>query len=169
MAGAENRGGRSRSQYVRTNSEKTYTYVDGTAVRKLETSPARHPEQHRTASTSTETKKNRERALTMNLGYVLFLTVAAVVSVSMCVNYLQLQVKETRLQKQVTSLAAELDSAVLENNSDYNRIMMNVDLEHVKDVAMNELGMSYVKKSQIVSYEATEGDYVRKYADVPTE
>ena len=105
----------------------------------------------------------------MNLGYVTFLTAAAVISVLMCVNFLQLQAKGTKLQKEVTSLETQLNSAILENNSDYNRIMTNVDMEHVKDVAMNELGMVYAKKSQIVTYEMEDNDYVRQYSEIPAE
>lgn len=169
MARVESRGGYNRSQYRRTENGRTYAYVDGTAVRKLETLPAETTKRRQTPSTSLSTKKNRERALQMNFGYVLFLTAAAVATVFMCVTFLQLQAKGTRLQEQVTVLEAKLDAAILENNSDYNRIMTGVDMEHVKDVAMNELGMIYAKKSQIVTYEANDGDYVRKYSDVPTE
>lgn len=169
MARVENRGGYSRSQYGRTENGRMYAYVDGTAVRKLQTVPAETTERRQTPSTSLSTKKNRERALQMNLGYVLFLTAAAVATVFMCVTFLQLQAQGTRLQEQVTVLEARLDAAILENDSDYNRIMTDVDMNHVKDVAMNELGMIYAKKSQIVTYEANDGDYVRKYSDVPAE
>lgn len=46
----------------------------------------------------------------------------------------------------MTALAAQLDADILENDSDYNRIITNVDMEHVKDVAMNELGMGSGKE-----------------------
>lgn len=170
MARTEIRGGAGRSQYGRTENRRTYAFVDGTAVRKVQQAPQRRPERQQTPKkTSLATKKNRERALQMNLGYVLFLTAAAVVTVCMCVNFLQLQARGTKLQKEVTALETQLDAAVLENNSDYNRIMTNIDLEHIKDVAMNELGMVYAKKTQIVTYESQNGDYVRQYSDIPTE
>lgn len=169
MARTENRGGTSRSQYGRVQNRRVYSYVDGTAVRKLDYAPAGRPERKQNPKTSLATKKNRERALQMNLGYVLFLTAAAVVTVFMCVNYLQLQAKGTKLQKEVTALETQLDAAILENDSDYNRIMTSIDLEHIKDVAMNDLGMIYAKKTQIITYESQNGDYVRQYSDIPTE
>ena len=43
-----------------------------------------------------------------------------------------------------------------------------MDLEHIKDVAMNELGMVYAKKGQIVYYESASEDYVKQYQDVPS-
>lgn len=169
MAEVRERRGTDRSQYSRTGNSRTYAYVDGTAVRKLAPAPAKRPQKRETVRTSNTAKKTRERALAMHTGYVLFLTAAAVITVFMCVRFLRLQAQGTRLQKQVTALEIQLDAAILENESDYNRIMTSVDMEHVKNVAMNELGMVYAKKSQIVTYESQNGDYVRQYAEVPAE
>ena len=80
-----------------------------------------------------------------------------------------LQAKGTRLQKQVTALETQLDQAKLENDSNYNQIMAGVDMEHIKDIAMNEYGMTYAAGSQIVEYELQDSDYVRQYSDVPEE
>ena len=169
MAKIERMDGTMRSQNRKTQSGRVYTYVDGTAVRKLQTAPAKSPQKKQRPQTSTRTKQNRERALSRNFGYVTFLTVAAVASVLMCVNFLQLQAKGTKLQKEVTTLETQLNAAILENNSDYNRIMTNVDMEHVKDVAMNELGMVQAKKSQIITYKMDDNDYVRQYSEIPSE
>lgn len=169
MARVENRGGVRRSQYVRTENRTTYTYVDGTAVRKVAEVPGRKPQRRQKQSTSLATRKNRERALQMNLAYVLFLTAAAVITVFMCVNFLQLRAEGTILQKQVTALEAQLDEARLQNDSDYNQMMNSIDMEHVRDVAMNQLGMVYAKKSQIVTYQVSDSDYVRQYTEIPEE
>ncbi len=168
MANTRRNVGAGTGRPGKTEDRSMYAYVEGTAVRQLETVPERQPRE-RTPSVSTSTKHNRERALQMNLGYVLFLTAAAVVTVFMCVNYLQLQAKGTRLQREVTALETQLDAAVLRNESDYSRIMAGVDMEHVKDVAMNELGMGYASKSQIETYTIEDSDYVRQYSDVPEE
>lgn len=168
MAGTMKKGGAAHSQYKKEEYGRVHAYVDGTAVRRLD--PVPEKVQKRPApQVSAETKKNRERALQMGVGYVLFLTAAAVVTVFTCVNYLQLQAKGTRLQKQVTALETQLDAAKLENDSNYNRIMSSVDMEHIKDVAMNEYGMTYAAGSQIVEYDLKDSDYVRQYSDVPEE
>ena len=39
------------------------------------------------------------------------------------------------------------------------------DLEEIKRVAFQELGMTYPKEGQIVTYEASSYDYVRRVAD----
>ncbi len=166
MAGAEKK----RETGKRKDS---YEYVDGSVVRKVQ------PEQSygqtgknqtkKRQKTSRATRKNRERALQMNFGYVLFLAAAGAITVFMCVNYLKLQAENTKLRREVTSLEVNLDEAKLENDADYNRIMANVDMEHVKDVAINKLGMDYAKKGQIVTYSGIDSDYVRQYTDVPEE
>ena len=168
MARAERQGAARLNLYRRTASRRVYPYIDGNAVRKAQPLPEKR-QTRKTPSTSLATRKNRERALQMNLGYVIFLTAAAVATVFMCVTYLQLQAKSTMLNKEVTSLEAQLDAAILENDADYNGIMTGIDMAHVKDVAMNELGMDYASKDQIVTYEESGSDYVRQYTDIPAE
>ncbi len=158
------------SRRVRTTSRsqgQVRTYVDGNTVRKLQEVPAKKA--GKKSSVSTATRQRRERALQMNLSYVAFLAVAAVVTVMVCINYLKLQSRSTTYQKTVTSLNTQLSELKLENDSQYNRIVSSVDLEHVKDVAMNELGMTYPTEDQVYTYDATENDYVKQYQDVPTE
>ena len=145
------------------------TYVDGNTVRKLQAVPGRKEERRTGTSASRATRRNRERALQMNFSYVAFLAVAAVVTVMVCINYLKLQSQSTTYQKTVTSLNTQLSELKLENDSQYNRIVSSVDLEHVKDVAMNELGMTYPREDQIYEYSASENDYVKQYQDVPAE
>ena len=167
MAGVNKRNKAGYSRNDNIDNRARYAYVDGNVACKLQPEPVK--EQPNKNQTSHATKQNRERALQMNLGYVLFLTAAAIVTVLMCVNYLKLQAESTKLRKEVTTLEVSLDEAKLENDSDYNRIMANVDMEHVKDVAMNKLGMNYAKKGQIVTYSSIDSDYVRQYTDVPKE
>lgn len=169
MARTESVRGQSRSQQRRTQNGRTYVYVDGTAVRKLQQAPAEEKRQRQTPSASRRTRKNRERALQMNFAYVAFLAAAAVLTVFMCVNFLQLRARGTKLQKEVTALEAQLDAAVLENNSNYQGIITSVDMDHVRDVAMNELGMQKATKDQIVTYEVDDSDYVRQYSEIPAE
>lgn len=172
--------GRRGQTRTKNRSQDVYTYVDGTAVRQLDVAP--YPagrelpaeqefpaEQEPKREVSAATQRNRERTLQMNLPYVLFLTAAAVITVFVCVNFLQLRAKNTILQEDVASLEADLDSAILENDSEYNRVMNSVDLEYVKEVAVNELGMQLATTSQIVTYTVEDSDYVRQYSEIPEE
>ena len=54
-----------------------------------------------------------------------------------------------------------------ENDALQTRIDTYVDLDHVYQVATEELGMVYANKDQILLYNKTESEYVRQYEDLP--
>ena len=140
-------------------------YVYGNTVRKER--EAARPVREQNASISRQALMNRERSLQMNLRYVVFLTVAAVLTVAICVNYLKLQAQYTSLQKDATRLETSLSELKLENDARYNRIISTVNLEEAKEAAMERLGMVYASEDQIVEYLETERDYVKQYQDLP--
>ena len=47
--------------------------------------------------------------------------------------------------------------------------MTSVDLDYIKDVAINELGMVYAREDQVILYENTTRDYVRQNGEIPKE
>ena len=116
---------------------------------------------------SPEVAAARARALQMNLGYVIFLTLAAVICVAVCVNYLKLQASYTTLQKTSTRLETQLCTLKISNDTEYNRVVSSVDLEEIKERAIGRLGMVYKTSDQIVTYEVPDNDYVRQFQAVP--
>lgn len=138
------------------------SYAEGNTLRTMDL-----PVSSQGRTLSEQTSRNRERTLQMNLGYVLFLTIAAVLTVMVCVNYLKLQSSCTALQKESTRMESSLNALRLENDREYNRIMSSVNLEEIKQTAIDKLGMVYIKADQIETYDASGSDYVRQYMDVP--
>ena len=116
---------------------------------------------------SSQALANRERSLQMNFGYVMFLTIAAIITVLVCVDYLRLQARYTTIQKESTRLEATLGSLRISNDAEYNRIISSVNLEDVKETAIEKLGMVYASEEQIVPYDAQVHDYVRQYQALP--
>ncbi len=169
--------GRTTGGQQRTSSRRyqTRTYIDGNTVRTVETEVRPRQQQPRRVQkavrpgTSKRTRRNREKALKMDLGYVAFLAVAASVSLFVCVNFLQLQAESTSHRKSVASLTSEYSELKLANDTEYERALASVDLEYIKDVAMNKLGMVYATQGQIITYDSQASDYVRQYEDVPTK
>ena len=53
------------------------------------------------------------------------------------------------------------------NTTKYNAIMNSMNLEEVRDVAMNELGMVYATADQVVSYKNPANVSVKRYAEIP--
>ena len=116
---------------------------------------------------SHETRKNREKARHMSIGYVTFLMVALVACAFFLVNYIQMQSELTARITEVSRMESELNSLKLANDEEYSRIISSVDLAYVKDVAINELGMQYAEEGQVVTVETQGDDYVRQYAQMP--
>ena len=69
---------------------------------------------------------------------------------------------------QVAAIGADADLKA-ENDEAYKRLSTSVDLESVKKTALEELGMSYVKESQIVYYSVGDDDYMNQYGDIPAK
>ena len=86
-----------------------------------------------------------------------------------CVNYLQLQAEVTSRAKNIASLETQLEELRKENNDNYTRIMTSVDLDYIKDKAINELGMVYANEDQVILYDGGTRDYVRQNSEIPKE
>ena len=143
------------------------SYVYGTSARKeaVRLQPERHVEQ--TKELSQRVRQNRSRALHMNKGYVVFLAVAAFVTLIACTQYLQLQSEITNRSERITELQQELANRKEANTTRYNAIMNSINLEEVRERAMNDLGMVYAQEEQVITYKNPANVSVRQYADIP--
>ena len=54
-----------------------------------------------------------------------------------------------------------------DNDARLKRIETSVDLDYIKDVAMNQLGMKYAQEGQIVYYTVDNSNYMNQYSDIP--
>jgi cell division protein FtsL len=148
-----------RNRVVRYTDE----VVEGNTVRVAQVLPQVREKEIR----RTQIEAVRELSLSMNLRYVLFLTVAAVAVVTICVYFLKLQAISTKLQKRTVSLQTTLKDLKMENDIVYNEILSSVDLEKVRETAIDELGMSFPSQTQIAYYDAASSDYVKQYEEIP--
>ena len=105
----------------------------------------------------------------VNVLYMIFLAAASCMVLWSCVNYLQLQAETTSRVKHIASLEMELEDLRKENNDNYTRIMTSVDLDHIRDVAINELGMVYAEPNQVILYDGGTDDYVRQNGSIPPD
>lgn len=153
---------------VRSYGNK-HAYVHGNTVHKAMPAqrPVYTPDKIQRPSVNNQVRRNREKALQMNLPYVILLTIAAVITLCICVNYLHLQSSITTGIHSIEEQEAELEHLKNENNALETRINTSVDLDHVYKVATEELGMVYANKDQILHYDKTESEYVRQNEDIP--
>lgn len=140
-------------------------YVDGNTARELDVRTAIHEKQKKPLSNTA--RKNREKAHHMNIGYVLFLAAALVISGRILINYIQLQFDMSDHVKQIADLENQLNTMKQLNDDEYTRIVSNIDLEEIKRIAIGELGMIYATEGQIITFANEGSDYVRQYKDIP--
>ena len=152
----------SNNAYRRTNQ----MYVQGNTARKLQAVPSQY-ERTTIKKDNRAVQKNRDKALHMNVGYVLFLVAAMMMAGLMLTWYLTLQSDITNSIKNVARLESELNSLKLDNDERYSRINSDINLEEVRRVAIQELGMQYAREGQIITYNGEDNDYVRQTGDIP--
>ena len=139
------------------------TYVHGNVVRQ-ETAPVQERTQTRSPRHS---RGRRHKVLHMNRGYVAFLAVAAVVALFVCVQYLQLQTEITKNSQYITSLQREIANVKEENTTKDNEIMNSMNLEEIREKAINDLGMVSAKPEQVIEYQSPEEESVKQYSGIP--
>lgn len=122
--------------------------------------------EYRKKNTNTA-RKNREKAHHMSFGYVLFLAAALMAAGVILTGYIGLQADITGSIKHISSLESQLNSLKLQNDENYSRITSNIDLEEVKRIAIQELGMKYAEEGQIITFSGEGSDYVRQVGDIP--
>ena len=111
--------------------------------------------------------RNREKALKIDLKFTMFMCFALLAIVLSCVLYLSTQTKIAQKNSNISALRSELGTLVKENTSMSERINDLLDLDYVREYAINTLGMVYPNKDQIEEYTSSENDYVKQYQDIP--
>lgn len=149
---------------MKTTRQNAY-YVQGNTVRKAQ--PVRQMSERPQKRVSNSVRKNRERAKHMSAGYVLFLCAALVSAGIILVYYIGLQSDITNSVKHIAALERQLNGLKVANEENYSRISSSVDLEEIRRIAIQELGMQYAKEGQIISFASENSDYVKQMAEIP--
>ena len=153
----------SNNQRGRTKEQRE-NYIQGNTVRKLEL--AAELEIAAPKKLSHSTRKNRDKALYMNLGYLLFLAAALASAAFVLIGYIRLQSEITLTVKHIANLESEVNNLRLSNEEEYNRAISSVDLEKIRQVAIGELGMRYAKEGQIINVSGEGSDYMRQLSQI---
>ena len=141
--------------------------IEGNTARKVQT--LEYPSRERQPERRERRHAEKSNVQYVNVLYLIFLAAASCMVLWSCVNYLQLQAETTSRVKHIASLETELEDLRKENNDNYTRIMTSVDLDHIRDVAINELGMVYAEPNQVILYDGGTDDYVRQNGSIPPD
>ena len=142
-------------------------YVHGNTVRKIQ--PERRTTEAPKKKVNNTVRRNRERAKHMSPGYVLFLWAALVATGMILVYYIGLQSDITNSVKHISTLERQLNDLKVANEENYSRITSSVDLEEIRRIAIQELGMQYAQEGQIISFASENSDYVKQMAEIPQQ
>ena len=152
-------------------------YVNGNTVRQMEAMPVRQPtkrpdrkqlEEHkRRKIRRNAARRNRARMLYMSKGYVSFLTVCVAIVAFAAVSLIQIQSQLTQRMENIAALESQITDLKADNDARYKEIVTSVDLEYIKDVAMNQLGMQYATEEQVIYYSVENNNFMDQYSDIP--
>ena len=141
-------------------------YVSGNVVRK---EPVALPRENGNVTRSNQQRRRakRNQVLHVNRAYVVFLAVATIVALMVCVLYLQLQSNIIKRSQYITTLQKDIAVMREENTTKNNEIENSMNLEQIRDEATNRLGMVYATSEQVIEYSSPEEDSVKQYTVIP--
>lgn len=157
----------SKTRTARQNYQGIKVYqdrFDGNAVRKLEEQEYNRPK--RNTVTKKKVKNESKVSFVSFLYLFLMLSFLSVVCVTLLF-YVNLQSDITNRVEHISKMESELNDLRLSNDEKYTKIMSQIDLEEIKSIAINDLGMKYAKEGQVVTYTGEGSDYVRQLSEIP--
>lgn len=167
---------------ARFNSE---FYQEGSAVRRVNTITKSAleavPERKKVVRTVEEdefdvrrsnreyrkTYRKNENAFTMSVPYVIFLSVAVVAIVIMCIKYLNINSEITETKNKISVIESQIDTLSAQNDAMDYEINGYVDVDYVLRVATEELGMINAREDQIKFYDSSDTEYMKQLYDIP--
>lgn len=165
-----------------TRDYQRMTYIEGSAVRRVDAMPddweqeqkrRREREQQeirerkRARRQRAIARRNQDKALIMNRGYVAFLTMAVIVTCMTAGFYIKLQSDITIRLGNIAALETSVNNLKADNDATSKRLATSVRMEDVKKQAIDVLGMGYPDEDQIVYYEIDHADFMSQYGEIP--
>ena len=144
-------------------------YENGSTARQLNTAqPLRRDEE---TEESREQRKARQKQIRRNnkINFMYTMVVASVAAVVffICYQYLNVQAVAKANSDKIIELKSTLNSLKDDNDALESDINASIDYNALYDTAVNELGMVYPGKDQVITYNSKESEYVKQYKDVP--
>lgn len=153
-------------------SFKTFYYEEGNALRKVEAEAL--PTREDLARERIEAKERERharllahrRAKRQNKRNTILFAAGLALCGCFFVTYVHLQNAITTSMNNISALENRITELKSENAAAKNRISTTANLTHIKDVAINELGMVYANNDQIVYYSMDEEDFMNTNEDL---
>ncbi len=163
------------SDYYASYDELKYntSYVQGSNVLQLE--PLRKEEKKQEKKPKLHVVKTRKpkkdlytRAQAMQNRMALTITMVALIAVCLsCIRYLDLQAEVSGKAEVISELEAKYVDLKTDNDLTEVVIDSSIDYDNILNVAINELGMVYANKDQVIVYNSQEMECVKQLGDIP--
>ena len=158
----------------KTGRKNQNSYIEGNVVRKRQAEPAYRPapqktreELERSRNIKRAAKRNQQRELSMNLGYVCFLTLATAICFLVCIAFVHVQSDITTRMGTIASLESQISEVKADNAAVSKRLETTMNLDEVKKAA-KDMGLVYPGKKQINYYSVKNSDYMNQYGEIPS-
>lgn len=142
-------------------------YINGSTARPLRTTtPKPKPRKHKTKLTKAELRQiesERKFQRITAIAFVGFICLMFFFSYS----YLSILFESQKLSDKVVQLTSELNSITVSNDELEADIKSSIDYDELFRVATEELGMKYPNRSQVITYDSGESEWVKQYKDIP--
>lgn len=170
---------------ITRNKEYDILFEEGNAVRKLaperrekvtefpvkketeEERRERHRKNRENRQTYRRNVRDNENAFTMSVPYVIFLSVAVIAIVVMCIKYLNINAEIIEAKENITALESQIDTLSAQNDALDYEINGYIDVNKVLKTAVEELGMINASEEQIKFYNSTDIEYMKQYGNIP--
>lgn len=153
---------------VRSERYPQEDYEDGSALRKVQAVPQELPEEFPDEQNVRQRRPgSRARRAQMTPAFLAGMTVLCAATVAMIVGFLCLKEKLTEQKRNIASIESQINDLKEDNDAYYNKVIASVDLDAIREAAMNRLGMKNADESQIQYYDTDGSSYVRQYQEVP--
>ncbi len=142
------------------------SYVYGNTARDLQAIGGRPVQE------SAGKKKHVRRAYAgdhrrFRIASVVFLSLAVVAIMMICHYYLDLTAEMKGYVSEISDLELKLADLQIENDYQMDMINDSIDLNEVRQIAVERLGMHEPYDGQVVGYSYSEDSYMRQYRDIP--
>ena len=108
----------------------------------------------------------RSSPAAMSLQTVAGMLVIIAVMTVVLIYYIKLQADVTRTSQEIAVLEQQLTQIKAENDASYNEISDSISLEEVRKRAIQDLGMKYADRDQVIIYTGTEKDSVHQVSSL---
>lgn len=157
------------------NKRKSEAYVRGNTVRKLHIaepfsnepmSPEEYVEKRKRR---TAQEKKIRRANRMNFLYTVAVLGVVALMFTICYQYLNMQASVKNSASEIAQLEQQLAKIKSSNDEEEQEINASIDYDAIYNTAVNELGMIYPERNQVITYDAGVSEYVKQYQDIPEQ